>query len=197
MTFPQLPSPIFHVNKEEAALRQIESAIMLWFQSEEPVSVHTLAVAGNDCYRAMARHKGGATALVKNWFDQQSNAARKAILHAQEFFKHGFKALTGRTSFSPLYGELLILEAASIHEELNGKMTWLMLAFTLRFCGENPHIVGGGNRDRVRDIIHAHSIHGIEVDELFKLNRRGFLAKIGPAINQNSSGGGSAHIESP
>ncbi|HKP03889.1 MAG TPA: hypothetical protein VJU77_11095 [Chthoniobacterales bacterium] len=136
---------------------------MLWFQTAESVSIHTLAVAANDCYRAMGRHKGAAPTLVKKWFDGQTPPVQQALLYAQNFFKHGFKDLLGEARYSPLYGEMLILESASIHESLYGQMTPLMLSFTVRFIAENPHIVSRGTQNRVGEVIDSQLLQGINV----------------------------------
>jgi hypothetical protein len=39
--------PIIHISKFDAAKRQLETAIRLWFHSGDPVSVHTLAAASH------------------------------------------------------------------------------------------------------------------------------------------------------
>jgi hypothetical protein len=192
-----LPSPILRVDKKAVALRQLESAIMLWFQTQEHVSIHTLAVAAHDCYSAMDHHAGPPLMLWNNWLKQQTPQAQEALRHPQNFFKHGRKDFTGNAFFTPLYAELLILESASVHERLNGKMTPLMLAFALRFVSENPKIVRGGQQARVREIVKAHSLEGIEVDELMKLNRSDFLAQIGPGIERTLGAGAHRMVESP
>jgi hypothetical protein len=171
-----LPSPIFLVDKEGAALRQLESAIMLWFNHPDPVSIHTLAVASNDCYGAMVENSGKAESKVQEWIKTLPIQQRRAIRYAQNFYKHGFKGLNGRAASTPLHAELLIIEAASFHEILFGRPTPLMLAFTVRFTAENPHIVRTTQQLTVRDILQAYAIEGIKVDDILKSNRQEFLA---------------------
>jgi hypothetical protein len=190
------PAPIFRVDKKGAAQRQLESAIMLWFQTAESVSIHTLAVAANDCYRAMGKHAGIGSSMVQDWLNAQSGQVREAVLYAQNFFKHGFKGLSGLAPFTPLYAEMLILESASFHERLYEQMSPLMLAFALRFVGENPHIVQGPQQATVREIINARSLEGIKIDDLFKLERRQFLETLAPSLGQMPLSG-SDHVRSP
>jgi len=51
---PQRVEPRIHrviiVTKASAAKSQLETAIQLWFDDADPVSIHTLAVAAHDCY---------------------------------------------------------------------------------------------------------------------------------------------------
>ncbi len=126
--------------------------------------------------------------MIEDWLKKQPPSVQKAVLYAQNFFKHGFKDLNGQAHFSPLYGEMLILESAAIHESLYGAPTPLMHAFILRFVSENPRIVSGRNRDAVLELIKAHPLEeDIEIDELLKLSRADFLAKLAPALLQGGA----------
>jgi hypothetical protein len=49
---------IMPVTKRWAARSQLETAIGLWLHHDDPVSIHTLAVAANDCYHAIGEHEG-------------------------------------------------------------------------------------------------------------------------------------------
>ena len=42
------------VTKQSCARSQLETAITLWFTGGDLVSIHALAVAAQDCYRALA-----------------------------------------------------------------------------------------------------------------------------------------------
>ena len=44
------------VNKPEAAIRQIDAAIWMLFSGEDPVAIHTLAMAGFRVRRDLAKY---------------------------------------------------------------------------------------------------------------------------------------------
>jgi len=53
------------VTKKSAAISQLESAILLWLNSGDAVSIHTLAVASNDCFHAIGKLKNKPSRLQK------------------------------------------------------------------------------------------------------------------------------------
>jgi hypothetical protein len=51
------------ITKLDAARRQLETAITLWFHDADPVSVHTLAMAAHGILRALNKKRGGPPML--------------------------------------------------------------------------------------------------------------------------------------
>jgi len=49
---PKAPAAVVFVTKKEAALSQIETAIRLWFEYGEPLTIHALAAAANESITA-------------------------------------------------------------------------------------------------------------------------------------------------
>src|ERR1700686_2113570 len=193
----KLPAAILATDKKGAAQRQLESAIMLWFQTEEPVSIHTLAVTANDCYRAMGKKAGKPSSMVQDWMNTLPAKQNEVIRHTQNFFKHGLKDLEETAVFTPLHAELMILESANYHELLFGKLTPLMLCFAIRFVAENPRIVTGGQQAVIRQIIDAYPLEGVKIDDLLKLNRQDFLATLGPKLHGIAGDGGHTQSREP
>jgi hypothetical protein len=79
------------VSKFEAAQRQLDTAIQLWFYDADAVSVHTLAAAAYNITHDIKRHRGIArdllydAALIKDEYRKQWISAMKK---QQNFFKH-------------------------------------------------------------------------------------------------------------
>jgi len=48
---------VITVTKASVARSQLETAIKLWFDEADLVSIHTLAVAAHDCYNALGKAK--------------------------------------------------------------------------------------------------------------------------------------------
>lgn len=79
------------ISKIEAAQRQLDTAIQLWFYDQDPVSVHTLAAAAYNITHDIKRHRGIAhdllydAALIKDEYRKQWISTMKKH---QNFFKH-------------------------------------------------------------------------------------------------------------
>lgn len=187
-TEQKLPAAILVVNKDAAALRQLEAAILLWFNHPDPVSIHTLAVAAHACYRGVAKHAGIRSSVFQDWLKSQTPEVRRVVQDTQNFFKHADRDKKGaKTAFTPLHAEMLMLESAAYHEQLSGDLTPLMRGFAIRFVGENPHIISTENAGTIFRQIDSHSSHGLKIDELFKLERREFLVAIAGFLSNKPS----------
>src|SRR5437899_619463 len=83
------------VTKLEAARRQIETAIDLWFHDGDPVSIHTLVGAAHRVVHDIAERQGSGAILLDTkrlteWgYDAQ--AFKKALRESETFFKHARK----------------------------------------------------------------------------------------------------------
>src|ERR1044072_3374467 len=124
------------ITKKSAAVAQLEDAILLWFGEGNPISIHTLAVASQDCFHAMSKLKGEPS-VFKTWLAAQEAAFRKRMTHAQNFFKPGFKDLKRSCEFSPFYSEVMLFDAVVCCLDVFGKLSGTMLAFGARFLIEH------------------------------------------------------------
>jgi len=136
---PKAPAKVLIVTKASAAESQLETAIILWFNYGDPISILALATAANDCYRAMGGHAGHKS-IFQPWFKSQSQGFQDRIRDMQNFIKHGRRDLTGKVQIMPRLGEILIIDSIECHQNLFGKDTVLMGLFATRFGLDNPSI---------------------------------------------------------
>ena len=60
------PSPtVVIADKKKAAIGQLESAILLWFNEADPISILVLASNAHDCYHALGKKLG-----KPSWFQE-------------------------------------------------------------------------------------------------------------------------------
>jgi hypothetical protein len=126
------------VTKMDAAQRQLETAIGLWFHDADFVSMHTLAMAAREILRALSKKRAGepmlgdAAAMIRPEFQRQF---AEAVLRAANFFKHGTKDPLAAYRFSQDTNDYVLLEACQAFEILNHEETPLMrlLVFYLAF----------------------------------------------------------------
>lgn len=93
---PSQPRPgSIPIKKLEAAVSQLETAIVLWFHDEDPASIYTLSYASHEIIRRIAMAKGVAINSIKDPGDdmtpEQLKAYRQTLDEWAGFFKHGGK----------------------------------------------------------------------------------------------------------
>jgi hypothetical protein len=119
------------ITKIEAAQRQLETAIFLLFSDEDPISIHTLAIAASRVLRDLCEAKGELAIWDLYIKDEYKKDAIVHFNKAANFFKHA------DTDFDEVfdwnYNERLndytILVACFDYTTINGKLTWPMQVF--------------------------------------------------------------------
>ena len=80
------------LNKPEAARRQIDAAIRMLFSGEDPVAVHTLAMAGFRVLRDLAEHaKSPIDILINSMMPEKDGELWRHINSLSNFLKHADK----------------------------------------------------------------------------------------------------------
>lgn len=99
------PRPGFNVliaTKKGAAIGQLESAILLWFNEANPISILVLASNAEDCFHAIGK-KIGKPSLYKTWLESMPRSFQERGQYIQDFAKHGFKEVRAPHVNSPPY----------------------------------------------------------------------------------------------
>jgi hypothetical protein len=127
------------IGKLDAARRQLRTAITLWFNGGDPVSVHTLAFAAYEIIHAISEKRDPSrrdllfdSALVKDEYRKEFNAMLKR--HAN-FFKHANRDGDSVIDFNPELSKLFILFAItgrrlcgeSASDEESAFLWWLQI----------------------------------------------------------------------
>ena len=96
------------VPKLDAAKRQLHTAIQLWFEDGDPVSIHTLVSAAHEIIHTLFKRKGLKGLLFDNPDipAQVRSEFAQAIKSAANAFKHARDDPTGTTEFAPVLNEL-------------------------------------------------------------------------------------------
>jgi hypothetical protein len=101
------------VTKLDAARRQIRTAIRLWFEESDPVSIHTLASAAHEIVHTVFKRKGLSgllfdTRLIKP--EYRSDFAN-LITSPSNFFKHAQRDPDSEIEFDPILTEMILIIA--------------------------------------------------------------------------------------
>lgn len=81
------------LNKEQAAVRQLDCAIELMFRGGDAVSVHTLAAAASGVFADLNKHLGSVAwrRHAEGCYPGREAEVRRVLSKAQNFFKHANK----------------------------------------------------------------------------------------------------------
>src|SRR4051812_3487272 len=99
------------VSKLEAAKRQLDCAIELWFLDKDPVCIHALAHAAHDIVHAVNRNRTGKEILFDSSVivDEHRSEVINLFKKPGNFFKHADKDPNGVIEFHPLGAMLFML----------------------------------------------------------------------------------------
>jgi len=121
------------IDKLDAACRQLNTAISLWFNDGDAVSIHTLTFAAHQIVSDINSHKGGSeliydSAVIK---DEHRTEAIKKLRRHYNFFKHADNDPSGTIEFDPICTDWFIIFTIIGLEYLGRKPDAVQRAFTI------------------------------------------------------------------
>ena len=149
------PTAFIKVTKLEAARRQLATAIDLWADDRDPVSVHSLAFAAHQIVHDINRQRGGSTLLL----DEPSIRADKKhefinlVKRDANFFKHadnrskGKKKAETEIEFNPETNELFIALTIAALQYIEQDLTKLEVAFYTWYRINRPDMLTDAGRE--------------------------------------------------
>ncbi len=169
----------FRVSKLDAARRQMETAVRLYFSEADPVSIHTLTSAAYELLSGINRAKGGSPMLkeqVPTWVRPDAkDEAKRRLNEATNFFKHADRDHDGVLDFSLGPTELLLYDACRKYRELTGETVPLLAVFDVWYSiGPGADLVTGPERLKMQ----------AELRQIFpNSTRSSFFAKALPLVS--------------
>lgn len=133
------------VSKLEAARRQLETAIKLYFEYGDEVSIHTLAAAGYSVIRDINEYRGGEPMLKDLHCFLSVDLARefkKYVNRPENFLKHADKDPNATGELNPRWTEALMWEANRKYCEVTGDWPKALMSFIFWFVVRNPELKG-------------------------------------------------------
>lgn len=134
---PRLSSTLFIADKQRAAIGQLESAILLWFNEADPISILVLASHAHDCYHALGK-KVGKPSFHQEFVEKRTDSFQKRAKYVPDFAKHGFMDLEESTCFDTMFANGLMLVSVDCHQKIFGRLTPLMGLYWVRAFTEYP-----------------------------------------------------------
>ncbi len=132
-------------SKSEAAVRQLDEAIVLLFADHDPLAVRTLAAAAHGILADLVEHKFPASswrAAIIEGLGPTRHAALTALNSAQNFLKHANRDPEGRLEFDEQDNDHVIFIATLECGELGHPLSYNMQAFQIWYLASYTESIG-------------------------------------------------------
>ncbi len=121
------------ISKLDAAKRQLETAVRLYFSEADPVSIHTLTRAVHKVLSDINRSVGGSP-MVTDWvlrsvLPEKVDEARRRLSAAGNFFKHANRDASNILLFDPAQTEILLFDACAKYKDLTGEVVPVLAVY--------------------------------------------------------------------
>jgi len=176
------------IDKLNAACRQLNTAIYLWFNHGDAVSIHTLACSAYQIVHDINRKRGGRDLLYDSLIFK--NKYRKETINylKQEynFFKHANRDPSAVLEFDPIITEVFMIFTSLGLKLLGQRPDEVRLAFVIYFLLRNPHLLTEKGKAEFIDKIpeeerkHVLSMPKEQFFEAFTLLRKQWLSGAKP-----------------
>lgn len=130
------------IRKLDAAKRQLETAIRLYFDYGDHISIHTLTGAAYSIIRDINEKRGGEMMikdLGKLLNEEDKTIFQKHINRPENFLKHADKDPEASFNISPEWTEGLLCEASQRYCTLTQEQPPLLVLFLFWFFSHHPN----------------------------------------------------------
>jgi hypothetical protein len=147
-----IPCMKVRVTKLDAAKRQLETAIMLYFHDGDPVSIHTLCCAAYSVIHALNKKRNSPISrndlMLKDLDQYLATKADKKLFRdsmsaSQNFFKHGATDPDAEHTFNTEFTERLLIDAVQKYSRLVGECPRIMTVYFVWFTIQHTEIMSG------------------------------------------------------
>ena len=120
------PARTIMVSKLDAARRQLDAAVRLYFAEGDPVAIHTLAAAAHEVLADISVRRNVTVPFIHKLLSlirpEKQAEARAKFNRARNFFKHAKNDPEESIEFDPAHSEFLLFDACTQYRELTGEL---------------------------------------------------------------------------
>ena len=142
--------------KLEAAKRQLDTAIKLYFKDDDPVSIHTLTAAAHQILIDLAKPEGTKSILKDQILilikKEYQSKYLSAINEAENFFKHAEKDPGALLKFNPEQTDFLLFDAVEMYMRLSKESTQDMSIYRAWFLLKHPDFISIETKNKLKEI---------------------------------------------
>jgi hypothetical protein len=156
--------PYISVTKLDAARRQIETAILLYFNDRDTLAIHTLAAAAQGILHVLAKRAGKSTPLQESLVAAVPEGLRAkvevALRGPQNFLKHADRDPDRELQFSPELTEFILYDAVSAYFRITGEKSPIFEAFVLSYAANHPDFFSSVDPESVKLLEQSRRVFG-------------------------------------
>ncbi len=131
------------ITKLDAAKNQLETAIQLFFQNGDAVSIHTLVRAAHEILEVLCAGKDKKSmmkGILENVKEDKVDELMATINEPKNFFKHATRDPAQKIEFNPESSDLFLWDGCKLYEALTGEMPKTFYLFNLWFSLSHPNL---------------------------------------------------------
>jgi hypothetical protein len=133
----------FKISKLDAAKRQLETAIRLYFSNDDPVSIHMLAAAAYNVLHDVTKQRGADPMIIKGHMLEMVKPEYKKMIiekvnEAENFFKHADRDHEATLDFNPDMTDMRLIDACAQYSKLAGEEPPLFVIYRVWFTLKYP-----------------------------------------------------------
>ncbi len=160
------------VSKLDAARRQLDCAIELWFADQDAVSIHTLAAAAHQIIYDINKKRGGRDLFFDSIVirDEYRGEFVALVKKDMNFFKHADKDAEGITEFIPLGSIMFMLFSTIGLQQLGERLNDVENTFVNWLILHHPNWIREAYREKLEQafsIQYLEEMRGISKQEFF------------------------------
>ena len=160
------------VSKLDAARRQLDCAIELWFADQDAVSIHTLAAAAYQIIHDINKKKGGQELFFDSMKirDEHRGEFVALVKRSMNFFKHADKDAEGITEFVPMGSMLFMAFSTMGLQQLGERLNDVEDNFLLWLALHHPNWIKEAFRKQIEQtfpVQDLEEIRGLGKQEFF------------------------------
>lgn len=173
------------ISKLDAARRQLEVAIRLYFFDDDPVSIYTLGAAAYGVLRDIASAKKiplltTEQRLMARVVPGKERELLAVLRRHQNFFKHADRDADAAIDFNPESTEWLLFDGSVAYTQLTSETTPIMGTLNMWWQYRNRDLIKAEHSD-LRATLEAHS-------QWFTRGRREYFSKVFPLLQAPGAG---------
>ncbi len=151
-----MAAPTVIITKLDAARRQLETAIRIYFHEGDVVALHTLTGAAHEvlydlCSKMKIKSFVKDPTFVK---PEKKKEYLGMIGRSENFFKHADRDPHAQLNFNPQESEMLLLDACMLYKALTADQPFLLRTFHVWATIQYPELFSleGDNRKRAENM---------------------------------------------
>ena len=163
--------PTEKITKFDAARRQLHTAIRLFFECRDLVSVLTLSRASHDILRTLLISKGGGSFIKDSEYIEPNSREEisKILNHPSNFFKHADRDPGDVLTFYHMICPILLMDCCMMYQKFVGKFSRECAVFSMWNVVHYPHFLSPESEKLIRGLLDSGMVSKTVISKEFCL----------------------------